>query len=129
MIDGYRNALGSPVAQRGLKIYKLLDAHAPRRLDGVDGTSNIGSHIFSPIVRIIVRGSTVYNVCRREPGKGGVDQSPVGNRPVENFEPRQRSQRLAAAGGEIVDYEYFVGLQKIFFDKIETEAARAAGDQ
>ena len=111
MLDRYRNPLGPPVAQRGLKIHKPLDAHVPRRLDGVDRTRDIGSHIFSPIVRILVRGSAVYHVCRREPVKGGLDHLPVGNRPVDDFEPGQCSQRLAAAGGEIVNDEYLVALR------------------
>ena len=87
MLDRYRNPLGPPVAQRGLKIDKPLDAHVPRRLDRVDRTRDIGRHIFPPIVRILVRGSAMDHVCRREPGKGGVDQLTVGNRPVEDFEP------------------------------------------
>jgi hypothetical protein len=123
MIDRYRNVLGPPVAQRGLKVDKPADTHVPRRLDGVDRTRDVGRHIFSPIVRILVRGSAVYHVRWREPAKGGIDQLPVGNRPVENFEPGQRRQRLATAGGEIVNDEYLVALRKIFVDKIDAEAA------
>ena len=87
MLDRYRNPLRPPVAQRSLKIHKPLYAHVLRRLDGIDRARDVGRHIFSPIVRIFVRGSAVYHVCWREPGKGGIDQSPVGNRTVEDFEP------------------------------------------
>jgi hypothetical protein len=52
----------------------------------------------------------VYHVCWREPGKGGLDQLLVGNRPVEDFEPGYCSQRLAIASGEIVNDEDLVAL-------------------
>jgi hypothetical protein len=53
----------------------------------------------------------MYNVCWREPDEGGLDQLPVGNRPVDDFEPGERRQRLASARGEIVDDEYLVALR------------------
>jgi hypothetical protein len=53
----------------------------------------------------------VYDVRWRKPVKGGLDHLPVGNRPVDDFEPGRRGQRLATAGGEIVDDKYLVALR------------------
>src|SRR5580704_6928600 len=42
MLDRYRNPLATPVEPRGLKIYEPLNAHVPRRLDGIDRTLDVG---------------------------------------------------------------------------------------
>ena len=108
MIGRDRHALRATVAQRRLEIDKAADPSAPRRIQYIDCTDNVGGRVLAPVPRILVSGSTVDDVGRCEAREGLVDGFVVGNRSGLNREAGQIGQSLAPTGREIVDYQDLV---------------------
>src|SRR5208283_2746111 len=103
MLDRYWHALRPAVAQRRLEIDKAFDGGAACCVDDIDRADDIGCGVLPPVVRVLVRRSTVDDVGRGEPGEGGIDESPVGNAAADDLELGQRGQNLRPSGREIID--------------------------
>src|SRR5439155_12938910 len=54
MLDRYRHALRSAIAQRRLEIDEALDDAAPRRFDRVDRANDVGHDVLAPVARVPV---------------------------------------------------------------------------
>src|SRR5262249_2383917 len=98
-------------------------------LHHVDSTEHVGFDILAPVGRILVGGGRVHDVGGTKMFERAPYQVAVGDRALDQLEPRKRRHQLAPTGREIVDDEDVVPKRVAMLGKVRTETSGSAGYQ